>query len=318
MKAMILQSACILAVLLALPVGAHALSVQIEADKLRYENGETARLTVTISNESDKPAMNVNISNFLPKGLRYAPEQGETAFKHEIIEPHRSVRHTLLVQRDQRVSVSESGGVRVTIEADKSVYEENDAAMLTITIENKTQAPVTNVNLANILPKGVKYAPGQKETAFLDAVIGPHERVTHKLRVMREMRVFTTEQDGVRVTVMRDKVAYECGETARLTVITENLTDLPIRNVRIANLLPDGLQYAPQQEQTAYADELVRPHDSVTHVFLVRQVATDIPLTGDGFHLLGVLGGALFSAAVLVILMQKRKTQSNRQGEEKG
>lgn len=224
--------ACVLAALLALPAGAHALSVRVEADKPRYEDGETARLTVTVTNESGRPATDVNIANLLPEGLRYAPEQGETAFRHEVIAPRESVRHTLLVQRDPRVSVRESGGVRVT--------------------------------------------------------------------------------------VMRDKDAYAPGETARLTVVTENLTNLPIRNVRLANLLPEGLRYAPEQEQTAYEDELVRPHDSVTHVFLVRQAVVDVPMTGDGFRPLGALGGTLLSAAAFALLMQRRKTQSNRQGEENG
>ncbi len=75
-----------------------ALSIDLQSDRQEYKKGDTAKVTITVTNHSDKVATNVSIANLLPDGLVYAPQQKQTTFEHESLAPHQSVKHEVLVQ----------------------------------------------------------------------------------------------------------------------------------------------------------------------------------------------------------------------------
>lgn len=47
------------------------IAVRVISDKKKYQLSDTAKLTVTIDNQGDKPIRNVNIRHLLPEGLVY-------------------------------------------------------------------------------------------------------------------------------------------------------------------------------------------------------------------------------------------------------
>lgn len=75
-----------------------ALSIDLQSDRQEYKKGDTAKVTITVTNHSEKIATDVSIANLLPDGLVYAPQQKQTTFEHESLAPHQSVKHEVLVQ----------------------------------------------------------------------------------------------------------------------------------------------------------------------------------------------------------------------------
>lgn len=78
--------------------GEPTLKVSIQADKQEYKADETAKLTITVENTSDRMAAHVNIENILPNGLIYAQQQTTGVFTHAEIQPHTSVQHEVYVR----------------------------------------------------------------------------------------------------------------------------------------------------------------------------------------------------------------------------
>ena len=76
-------------------------------------------------------------------------------------------------------------------------------------------------------------------------------------------------QSGVRVSATRDKVYYGQQEVACLTVLVENVTDKPIRHVRIEEHLPDGLQFA--EGLGVFEIDEIPANSSTTQSFYIRK-----------------------------------------------
>ncbi len=95
---------CAWIIIIAFPLSVNAqnggmLEITMQSDKKTYEIDEKAKLTVTVENKGDTIATDVVITNILPNGLMYAPEQNATIFEHEAIQPHASVKHEIWVQK---------------------------------------------------------------------------------------------------------------------------------------------------------------------------------------------------------------------------
>lgn len=91
----------ILGILLIRPASAEnspVLKIDIQSDKTAYRINEIAKLTITIENTSEQAAIDVDISNILPNGLVYAPQQKQSSFTHAEIPPHTSVQHEVYVK----------------------------------------------------------------------------------------------------------------------------------------------------------------------------------------------------------------------------
>lgn len=103
----------------------------------------------------------------------------------------------------------------------------------------------------------------------------------------------------LQINIQADKPQYSKNETAKLTITVENTSDWIACDVNIANMLPNGLVYAPQQKQTAFSHAEIPPRSSVQHEIYVKVVdSSGLPQTGDGwpympFVLLAAVSGLI-------------------------
>lgn len=116
----------------------------------------------------------------------------------------------------------------------------------------------------------------------------------------------STEKPGFYVTVKSDKKHYGPDETAMLTITLRNTTGKRVENVRIEHLLPDGLQYAPQQDMSVFEPFTVEANTTVKRVVYVKVMGADLPQTGDDSNLMIWLALAVVSAAAVAVLRAKR------------
>lgn len=77
----------------------------------------------------------------------------------------------------------DSPALKIGIQADKPEYKKDEIAKLTITVENTSDVIAADVNIANILPNDLVYAPQQKQSTFTHAEILPHTSVQHEVYV---------------------------------------------------------------------------------------------------------------------------------------
>lgn len=110
--------------------------------------------------------------------------------------------------------------------------------------------------------------------------------------------------EGVEIAVTQDKPSHEANEIATLTIDITNHTEMVLRNFRIQNLIPAGLEYVDSAEAQRVIDA-IQPGASARHVIRLRKVV--IPKTGDAAHplLWGLL--ALACAAYLTRRARARR-----------
>lgn len=75
-----------------------ALSIELQCDQQEYKKDDIAKVTITVTNNSDRIAKDISITNLLPNGLVYAPQQKQTTFEQESLAPHQSVKHEVSVK----------------------------------------------------------------------------------------------------------------------------------------------------------------------------------------------------------------------------
>ena len=105
------------------------------------------------------------------------------------------------------------------------------------------------------------------------------------------------------ITITPDKTSYIKNEIAYLTIHIKNNTEMIASNIRIQNLLPEGLVYvAPAEAKTVIA--AIQPGQEVKHV--IRLKTPTIPQTGDRSPLLLWGTFALLAAGLLIWCVRRR------------
>lgn len=109
--------------------------------------------------------------------------------------------------------------------------------------------------------------------------------------------------ESLDITITPDKASYTKDEIAYLTIHIKNNTEMIASNIRIQNLLPEGLVYvAPAEAETVIA--AIQPGQEAKHV--IRLKIPIIPQTGDRSPLL-LWGAFALLAAVLLIWRVRRR-----------
>lgn len=85
---------------------------------------------------------------------------------------------------------------------------------------------------------------------------------------------------GLDISVTQDKLSHQKGEVAVLTVDIVNNTGATVRNLRIENILPQGLVYVDEAEASRTVAELA-PGARVQHAIHVKLLEVNLPQTGD-------------------------------------
>ncbi len=89
--------------------------------------------------------------------------------------------------------------------------------------------------------------------------------------------------ESLDITITPDKTSYTKDEIAYLTIHIKNNTEMIASNIRLQNLLPEGLVYvAPAEAETVIA--AIQPGQETKHV--IRLKISTIPQTGDRSPLL--------------------------------
>ncbi|MDO5300458.1 MAG: LPXTG cell wall anchor domain-containing protein [Clostridia bacterium] len=125
--------------------------------------------------------------------------------------------------------------------------------------------------------------------------------------ILMTSTVLAEDVDILRVSIQADKAQYRETDTAKLTITVENTSDHVATDVSIANLLPNGLQYAPQQRDTTFRHTSIAPHSSVQHEVYVQLVNTKLPQTGDRFWSMPVYAAITVICAALIVVLRKKK-----------
>lgn len=114
----------------------------------------------------------------------------------------------------------------------------------------------------------------------------------------------------LKINIQADKTEYKKNEIAKLTITVENTSDIIAADVNIANILPNGLVYAPQQKQASFTHAEILPHTSVQHEVYVQVVDVQLPQTGDKSpNMFATLGIIMMSVVAFVVL--RKKTQAS-------
>lgn len=120
------------------------------------------------------------------------------------------------------------------------------------------------------------------------------------------MGIAETKEPILQISIQADKEMYEINEIAKLTITVENTSDIIAADVNIANILPQGLNYAPEQKKETFHHAEIQPHTSVQHEVYVQLVDVKLPRTGDEMpNILFLAGIALAGIAALVIMLRR-------------
>lgn len=199
--------------------------------------------------------------------------------------------------------IPEGTGLIVTVASDKSVYEADDIAKITLGIENRTGKTVRDIHIAHYLQSGQQYAGNGISDMPVIAELRDGEKTQISFRIKRET-------PKIAVRVISDKNKYQLSDTAKLTVTIDNLGDKPIRNVNIRHLLPEGLIYAAGTHgQNDIIDE-IRGKENKTVEFYVKR-AERPPETGDDSvdRLIGAMISLAAAFAMMMLLRRGRGVQ---------
>lgn len=123
-----------------------------------------------------------------------------------------------------------------------------------------------------------------------------------------------TEEPILRVSIQADKQEYGINETAKLTITVENTSDIIAADVNIANILPDGLVYAPQQKDETFTHAEIQPHTSVQHELYVRVVDVKLPQTGDQSPDMLILVCLALAGMAALAMISRRTTGMQKRG----
>lgn len=114
------------------------------------------------------------------------------------------------------------------------------------------------------------------------------------------------------IDIQSDRQEYKKDDIAKLTITVENTSDKIAEDVSIANLLPNGLVYAPQQKETTFEHETIQPHSSVQHEVYVKMVDIQVPQTGDESPSMFILAaGSLLILALIAVMRKQLLAASN-------
>lgn len=128
--------------------------------------------------------------------------------------------------------------------------------MLTVRLSNASNQPIRNLSLQNLLPNGLIYSSTKSRGLFIDEIpAGGNAQAIFSLRRQRHAAAQTVAENTLQITVESDAQAYARGQSAKVTVTVENLTDQTLSDVRLCHLFPDGLGLS----DSAASDTLLLP-----------------------------------------------------------
>lgn len=129
-------------------------------------------------------------------------------------------------------------------------------------------------------------------------------------------------QDGVITTLNTDKEEYNQGEQIIVTLIVENVNDIPVSNVTLEGLLPEGFEFVSGEnakETIAYMERgeivslkytLVNQSADIGSKNSVTDVST--PDTGDYFNLSFLIVLVIIIVSVVIYIYLLKDKQRNR------
>lgn len=126
------------------------------------------------------------------------------------------------------------------------------------------------------------------------------------LLLLSSAPAWAEESPILKIDIQSDKQEYKKDEIAKLTITVENTSDKIAEDVSIANLLPNGLVYAPQQKETTFEHETIQPHSSVEHEVYVKMVDIQVPQTGDESPNMLILALGVLLILGLIAVMRKQ------------
>lgn len=113
---------------------------------------------------------------------------------------------------------------------------------LTVRLSNASNQPIRNLFLQNLLPNGLIYSNTQSRgLSIAEIPAGGNAQVVFSLRRQRHAAAQTVAENTLQVTVESDAQAYSRGQSAKVTVTAENLTDQTLSDMQLRHLFPDGL-----------------------------------------------------------------------------
>ena len=190
-------------------------------------------------------------------------------------------------------------GLEIRVESDKDRYEANDVASIFVYVENRTRKTVKNINVLHHLPEGLVYA----ETADSSEAFIPELASGEKAQIRIDVK---KEKPRLDVQIVADKNIYGNSDVAELTIRLENTTDIPLKNLDLTHVLPNGLVYARGSSgQIRTVDELGAYETAEVKLYVKKAVLP--PETGDCNSPVLIWLSMAFAAGITFVWLARRK-----------
>lgn len=121
--------------------------------------------------------------------------------------------------------------------------------------------------------------------------------------------ITTAFAEDVEITVVPDKTSYEANETIVLDIIIKNNTSMIMKNLRISNIVPEGMDYAVASPSSIIQEVL--PNETIHCAVRLSESNMIVPSTGDSAKPMLWLFLTGISAFVLLIVIKYRIAVQN-------
>lgn len=137
---------------------------------------------------------------------------------------------------------ADSDALSVQTSTSSQIVDGETIQTLVVRLFNTSNQPIRNLCLSNLLPPELTYSSAQSAGLLIDEIpANGSAQTVFSMRPLRHTAVQTVAQNTLHITIEGDQQAYQRGQSAKVTVTVENLTDQTLSDVQIRHLFPDEL-----------------------------------------------------------------------------
>lgn len=145
---------------------------------------------------------------------------------------------------------------------------------LVVRLLNTTDRSVRNVFLQNLLPSELIYSGSQSAGLLISEIpANGSAQAVFTLRPLRNSVAQAVAENALRITVESDQAAYQRGQSAKLTVTVQNLTEQTLSDLQVKHLFPDDLGLSGSSQSDTLLIPALKPFEVYQCDVLLRRLS---------------------------------------------